>query len=218
VLLNSAQRRRDVIVVGASAGGFDPMFRLLAAIPTEPSMIVAAVLHRSPFSEGLADVVQRATRHAVVEPVESVAVEQGVIYLAPRDMHLVFEDGHVLGVRSAKRHFTRPAVDVMFESAAEQYGARVIGVLLSGAGGDGANGLIRIKACGGLSLVQSPSEAQHPSMPVMALREDHVDAALPIDELIEVVPALAKGLPVDTHGHLSSKTAFANGARMPRLL
>lgn len=201
--LNGAQIRRDIVVVGASAGGFEPTFRVLHSIAGEPPVIIGVVIHRSPFGgpSFLAEVLARRAGRAVVEPIDAVDVTAGLIYLAPRDMHLMFAGGRAGAVRSAKQHFTRPAVDPLFISAAETYGPRVVGVLLSGAGADGVLGLIHIKTNGGISLVQSPDEAAHPRMPETALREDHVDAALPVSELMKVIPALTRGKKVETNGH-----------------
>jgi two-component system chemotaxis response regulator CheB len=202
--LNRAQLRRDVVVIGASAGGLEPLLQLVAAIPPELPVIIAAVLHRSPFGPSvLAELLRRRARRTVVEPLEIVKVDPGVIYLGPRDMHIVFEDGAVMGQRSAKQHFTRPAVDPLFMSAAALYGSRVLGILLSGGGADGVLGLIQIKLKGGLTLVQRPDEARQPSMPATALREDDVDAALSVSQLLNVVPALAQGKRVKTNSQAS---------------
>ncbi|WP_447986986.1 chemotaxis protein CheB [Nitrospira sp. Nam74] len=95
--------------------------------------------------------------------------------------------------RGPKEHFTRPAIDPLFRSAAEVYGPRVIGLLLSRAGDDGVRGLIHIKGAGGLSLVQDPSEAMMPSMPINALLYDHVDLVLPLTELASILIPLMAG-------------------------
>jgi two-component system chemotaxis response regulator CheB len=108
-----------------------------------------------------------------------------------------------LACATAKQHFTRPAVDPLFMSAAQAYGSRVLGLLLSGGGADGVLGLIQINARGGLTLVQRPDEARQPSMPATALREDDVDGALTVSQLIHVVPALAQGERVKTNGQAS---------------
>jgi len=204
--LNHAGLRRDIIVIGASAGGLAPMLDLVAAIPAELPVIIAAVLHRSPFGPNiLSELLERRAQRTVVEPLNGgVRAVAGTVYLGPRDLHLVFNDGVVLGRRSAKQHYTRPAVDPLFISAAESYGSRVLGVLLSGGGTDGVLGLIRIKTKGGLTLVQRPDEARQPSMPATALREDDVDAALSVAELLRVVPALARGQRVTTPHPASS--------------
>ena len=112
---------------------------------------------------------------------------------APRDQHLVINDGHLQLRRGAKEHRTRPAIDPLFRSAAHTYGPRAVGVLLSGSGDDGVTGLIEIKKAGGVSLVQHPSEALHPSMPRTAIEEDDVDRILVLHELAAALTALAEG-------------------------
>ncbi len=216
--LNAQELRRDVLVVGASAGGIEPALHLLGSIPDGLELIVALVIHRGAFGgpsrEGraslLGDILGRRARRPVVEPLEYVSAVPGVIYLGPRDRHIVFEGDRVTSVRSAKQHFTRPAVDPLFISAAEAFGPRVMGVLLSGGGSDGVLGLIHVKARGGLGMVQSPAEAPHPSMPSTALCEDHVDAAVTLQELVRIVPVLAQGKRVVTNG--ISAAANARGA------
>src|SRR5262249_28597096 len=129
----------------------------------------------------------------VVEPTHGEPVEPSRIYLAPRDFHLTIRDERWNLDREAKQHRMRPAVDPLFMSAAAARGDRVVGILLSGGGADGVEGLIAIKSKGGLSLVQRPDEARQPSMPVTALREDDVDAALSLEELALLIPLLAGG-------------------------
>src|ERR671923_976034 len=129
----------------------------------------------------------------VIEPADGLRLEHGIVYVAPRDQHLVFEDGVVRLDRGPKQHRTRPAIDPLFLSASAAYGPRVVGVLLSGMGGDGVTGFLAIKAAGGITLVQTPSDAQFPVMPMRALREDDVDGALSVEDLPPVLTALAVG-------------------------
>jgi two-component system chemotaxis response regulator CheB len=124
-------------------------------------------------------------------------VELGRAYLAPPDLHLLIEEAHFRLRRTPKVNFTRPAVDPLFQSAAATYGPRVVGVLLSGEGRDGVSGLMAIKAAGGLSIVQDPAEASHPSMPAKAIIHDLVDAILPLKCIASVLLSLAAGHAVD---------------------
>src|SRR5262245_26502831 len=169
------RRARDVVVIGASAGGIQALRTILAGItPSFPGLMLVAQ-HRSPYhTDHLAEVIRGRTQHIVIEPSDNERLEMGRVYIAPRDLHLVVEDGRVRALRGPKENFTRPAVDPLFRSAAAAYGPRVVGVLLSGGGQDGVRGLIAIKAAGGLSLVQKPSEAVAKSMPETALAEDDV--------------------------------------------
>ena len=185
---------RDVIVVGASAGGVQALMRLLSELPADLQAIVGIVLHRSPYHETrLPWVLGRDSRLKVIEPLDETLLEPGTVYVAPRDQHLLFEKGRARLSRGPREHRTRPAVDPLFRSAAAAYGPRVVGVLLTGFGGDGVPGLIDIKHAGGVSLVQDPLEAAHPTMPSRAIKEDDVDAILPIEGLAEAIVALASG-------------------------
>jgi two-component system chemotaxis response regulator CheB len=160
-MINGERIVRDVIVIGASAGGVQALLGLLGRLPDALPAAVAIVLHRSPFHETrLPWVLGRRTKVRVVEPSEGEPVEHGTVYVAPRDRHLVFRDGTVWMDGVPREHRTRPAIDPLFRTAAAFYGPRVVGVLLSGMGGDGVSGLMHIKAHGGLSMVQSPAEAQ----------------------------------------------------------
>ena len=198
-MLNPEREKRDVIVIGASAGGVPTLIDLFAKLPVARGSRLAVVLHRSPMYEGrLPDVLGRRSAMPVAEPEDGDAWEPGLIYVAPRDQHMVVDvDGRFRLDRGPKQHHTRPAVDPLFVSVARVYGARVIGVILTGMGADGVSGLIAISAAGGLTLVQSPSEAPHPSMPRNAIARDHVAAALPVAEMPALFAALAEGFPVE---------------------
>src|SRR5262249_35015412 len=129
----------------------------------------------------------------VAEAKHEERFEKGRIYLAPRDHHLIVDDSRLLLTRGAKEHYTRPAVDPLFRSAAAARGPGVIGVVLTGSGDDGVSGLIAIKEAGGGSIAQDPEEASHDSMPGSAIRHDHVDAILTIDEMVSELPRLVGG-------------------------
>jgi two-component system chemotaxis response regulator CheB len=132
----------------------------------------------------LAEVLGRRSALPVAEPQDGAVWEPGRIYVAPRDHHLVADTGGMLRLnRAAKQHHTRPAVDPLFVSVAEVYGPRAVGVILTGMGDDGVTGLIAINLAGGVTLVQSPAEAPHPSMPRNAIARDHVGAAMPVSEM-----------------------------------
>jgi len=192
--INGERRRRDVVTIGASAGGVEALRALIGALPADYPGVLAAVVHRSPYFESaLAAVLSRRTPHVVIEPEDGDPLAMERIYLAPRDRHMVFEDGRLRLHRGPKQHHTRPAVDPLFRSAAEIHGARVVGVLLSGSGDDGVDGLIAIKRCGGISITQDPAEAQSPWMPRNALCYDNVDLVLTAREIARALTALANG-------------------------
>ena len=193
-IINAEHLVRDIIVIGASAGGVLVIKELLTALPGDLAATALIVLHRSPFHETqLPHVLGLHAALQVVEPEDGAPMSPGMVYVAPRDQHLVVHDGFVRLDRGPKQHRTRPAIDPLFLSAAAIYGKRVIGVLLSGMGGDGVTGLITIKHSGGISLVQSPLEAQFPTMPSRAIKEDDVDAALTMVALARALPILVAG-------------------------
>jgi two-component system chemotaxis response regulator CheB len=201
-MINRDRLTRDVVVVGGSAGGFAPIKALLDSLPSDLPAIVAVVMHRHPFHEtSLPLVLGRRCPLKVVEPTDGERVQRGIVYVAPRDQHLMLCDGVVRLDRGPRQHRTRPAIDPLFVSASATYGSRVLGVLVSGLGSDGVSGFLTIKAAGGITLVQRPDEAQFPTMPLRALREDDVDGALSPAELSDAVIALAAG------------GAFTDGAR-----
>ena len=194
MLVNEERIRRDLVTIGASAGGVEGLCSLFSQLAADFPGAIAAVVHRSPlFGGDLAAVLGRTTALAVAEPVDGELLQPQRIYLAPRDMHMVVEDGRVRVNRGPKEHHTRPAVDPLFSSAAAADGPGVVGVLLSGGGDDGLRGLIAIKAAGGISIVQDPAEARHPSMPRNAIVYHHVDAVLPVGRIGAALTALAKG-------------------------
>lgn len=196
--INRERLHRDLIVIGASAGGVEALMALFAKMPADIPAAIAVVLHRSRVQETrLAAVLGRRAALPVVEPRGGETLQPGVVWLAPRDHHLVLEGGRLQLTHGPREHHTRPAIDPLFVSAARQAGSRVVGVVLSGTGDDGVRGLLAIMAAGGLCLVQDPEEARHAGMPRNALARDHVSAALSLDDLASALPALAAGDPVE---------------------
>jgi two-component system chemotaxis response regulator CheB len=163
----------------------------------------------------LAAVLGRRSALPIIEPHENQrTLKRGTIYLAPADHHLVFEGGGALIHRGPKEHSTRPAVDPLFRSAAEVFGRRVVGVLLTGCGEDGVSGLISISRVSGLALVQDPAEAYMPFMPINALRFDHVAAHLSLRQMALVLDALTNGRAVTVP--LRSRPSKRPFAKAPR--
>lgn len=173
----------SLVVVGGSRGGTEALRAILAALPADFPLPLAAVLHRGRGGpELMARSLAAGTALAVVDAEDKMALLPGRVHLAPKDYHLLVEypeaavpgadeaNGHALSLSTeAPVHFARPAIDVLFESAAEVYRERVIGVLLTGSNDDGAAGLARIKECGGVTLVQDPATAAAGEMPAAAL-------------------------------------------------
>jgi two-component system chemotaxis response regulator CheB len=184
---------KDVIVIGSSAGGVEALRRLCAGLPADLPAAVLVVQHLSPSARSvLPQLLDRAGPLPAASPRDGEALERGRIYVAGPDHHLLLRPGHMLVRRGPFENRTRPAVNALFRSAAVAYGARVIGVVLTGLLDDGTDGLIAIKAVGGTSVVQDPADAEWPSMPRNALKRDHVDHAVKLDDMGALLSRLCR--------------------------
>jgi two-component system chemotaxis response regulator CheB len=178
---------RDIIVIGASAGGLSAFNRVIKQLPEELNAAVFIVWHLSPYSNSmLPEILNRAGKLKAKHPDDGEPIELGKIYIAPPDHHLLLEAGRIRLTKGPKENRFRPAIDPLFRSAAYAYGSRVVGVILTGALDDGTAGLWAIKDRGGIAVVQDPAEAEQPSMPASALKNVEVDHSLPVSE----IPAL----------------------------
>ncbi|PWU19627.1 MAG: hypothetical protein C5B48_13330 [Candidatus Rokuibacteriota bacterium] len=190
--------RRNIVLIGASAGGIPALMQVFEGLPPDFPATTAVVMHRSALADShLAEIFQRSARLPLVEPEDAMRIKPGTIYLAPRDHHLHLLNDHIEPRRGPKQHFARPAIDPLFTSAAETHGEHVVGVLLTGWGQDGVDGLIAIKREGGFVIVQDPEEAQAPSMPLNAVLHDHVDLVLPVARIAAALVQLARGDAID---------------------
>lgn len=175
---------RDIVVIGASAGGVSALQQLCARLPADFPAAIFVAQHLSPAARSLLpQLIGRAGPLDAVSPQDGDAIEPGRIYVAGPDLHMLLRPGKVLMRRGPHENRTRPAVNALFRSAAIAYAGRVIGVVLTGLLDDGTDGLIAIKAAGGLSVVQDPADAEWPSMPQNALKRDHVDHSVTLDRL-----------------------------------
>jgi two-component system, chemotaxis family, protein-glutamate methylesterase/glutaminase len=178
--------RREIVMIGVSAGGLDALCRLLGDLPADLRLALVIVQHRSKESEALCEVLAHCSVLPVEEVVDKATISEGHVYLAPPDYHLLVEDGFFSLSLDAPELFSRPSIDVAFESAADAYAGRAIGVVLTGANHDGARGLRRIFERGGYAIVQDPATAEVAVMPAAALR------SVPTAEVatLESLPAL----------------------------
>jgi two-component system chemotaxis response regulator CheB len=174
----------DIVVVGASAGGVEALRRLIATLPDSFPASIFVVLHVPPNSHSaLPDILARAGRLAVRHAVDGEPVLPGVVYVAPPDAHLLLKPGFVHLLHGPTENGHRPAIDPLFRSAAVSYGPRVIGVILSGVLDDGTAGLYAVSQAGGITIVQAPSDALYPSMPLSAIQAVPVDVVGSVDEI-----------------------------------
>jgi two-component system chemotaxis response regulator CheB len=182
-----------ILVIAASAGGLEAMRQIVAALPVPCRAAVFIAWHIGPNSSVLPAILARASGSPAIHPRHGYTIEAGHIYVAPPDHHMRLGAGIIRLDRSPKVHHTRPAADPLFLSAAEVYGPRVIGIVLSGGATDGAAGLRSIKERGGIALVQRPESAEVPFMPRAAIEAGNPDAVLSILEIAQRVSRLCSG-------------------------
>jgi two-component system chemotaxis response regulator CheB len=175
----------EIVAVGASWGGLHAVETLLAGLPADfpPAIVIAQHRSADATGGGLSGLLERHAGRPVREVADKDPIRPGAVYLAPADYHLLVEPGHFsLSVDERVQH-ARPSVDVLFESVADAYRERAVGIVLTGANRDGAEGLARIKRLGGVAIVQDPAEAEAGTMPAAALRATEADAVLPLGEI-----------------------------------
>jgi two-component system chemotaxis response regulator CheB len=186
----------EFVAVGTSLGGLNALVVLLEGLPQRFPVPMAIVQHRSvsPDGGGLAQLLQEHSQLRVVEAEDKMPIEPGTIYLAPADYHLLVEEPGLFAlstdgpVRSA-----RPSIDVLFQTAADAYGSALLGVLLTGASADGAEGLATVKARGGRAIVEDPATAECGTMPAAGLAATAVDYVLPLAKIGAYVVTLVEG-------------------------
>ena len=174
----------DIIVVGASSGGLKSLQTLLSGLPGDFSLPLVMVQHRGKDTDlELAEYLGKFSNMPVREPEDKEPVERGVAYLAPRDYHLLLENHQFALSTEAPVAFARPSIDVLFESAADDYKSKTIGVIMTGANNDGARGLMKIKRAGGVAVVEDPNSATSRQMPLAAIAQTRPDWILPLPEI-----------------------------------
>jgi two-component system chemotaxis response regulator CheB len=180
------------IAIGASAGGVEALSLLLPALPTELAAPVFIVLHQPRHRPSLlVDIFKLRCDLPVREAEDKEAVEPGTIYFAPPDYHLLIDEGPRLALSADELvHYSRPSIDVLFESAADIYEDRLLGILLTGANEDGASGMAAIHRAGGTTVVQKPETAIAASMPASALARTPVDRVLTLDGIAALLRSL----------------------------
>lgn len=189
--MSKTSTNHDIIVIGTSAGGIEALGVLVRELDPDLPAAVFAVLHVGATSH-LAAVLARQSRLPVAPASSGVRFERGKIYVAVPGFHLLLHDDHLLLRRGPRENLSRPAVDPLFRSAAATFGGRVIGAVLTGALSDGTAGLRAIKRCGGLAVVQDPSDALVSEMPCNALRHVDVDHVCKIEDMARLLGSLSR--------------------------
>ena len=182
----------EAVVIGASAGGVHALLALLSGLPTNFFLPIIAVLHLpKERSSRLAEVFQQRLAMSVREAADKQAIAPSTLYFAGSGYHLSIEVDRTFSLSCEDPvNYSRPSIDVLMESAADAYGARLAGVLLTGANFDGAAGLARIKQRGGMTVVQDPAEAQVATMPEAAIRKMKPNLILTLDGIRQLLVEL----------------------------
>lgn len=182
----------ELVAIGASAGGVEALSLLLAALPADFPAAVAIVLHLPPDRISLlAQLFDARCALPVKEVEDKEPVVPGIVYFAAPDYHMLVEPGGTFSLsRDLPVHFSRPAIDLLLESAAQAYREHVLGIVLTGSSVDGADGLLQIREMGGQAWVQEPSEARAGTMPAAALRIAGADRVLGLPEMASALSLL----------------------------
>ena len=186
----------ELVAVGTSLGGLNALTALLRDLPATFPVPIVVVQHRTVSADGggLTQLLQEHARLQVVEAEDKMVLQSGTVYIAPADYHLLIEEVGMLALSTeAPVRSARPSIDVLFETAAEAYGPSLVGVLLTGASADGAEGLARVKARGGKAIVEDPSTAECRTMPAAGLAATAVDYVLPLAKIGDHLVTLAEG-------------------------
>jgi two-component system, chemotaxis family, protein-glutamate methylesterase/glutaminase len=186
-----SERPSSLVVVGASAGGVEPLREIISALPADLAAAVVVVLHVPREGSRLPEILTRAAQMPAAHATSGEPLAAGRIYVAPPDRHLLVRDGRAVVVRGPRENSARPAIDPLFRSAALEFAARTVAVVLSGVRNDGALGARAISEQGGCVIVQDPADADFPGMPESAIARDHPDRVLPATA---IAPAIVKAV------------------------
>ena len=174
-----------VFVIGGSAGSIDVLLQVINKLPVYTGAVFIIVVHRKNDKDSiLEDIISHKTELTVREVEDKEPITLNTIFIAPPDYHLLIENENIFSLDSSEKiQFSRPSIDVTFESVAEVFKERVVGILLSGANADGTEGIIKIKSCGGFTIAQDPSTAEVPFMPQQAINTGIIDRVIPAKDL-----------------------------------
>lgn len=184
---------RDIIVIGASAGGVSALAEIVGSLPADLPAAVFVVLHISPYGHSaLPEILSRRGALPARHPKDGETIQPGRVYVAPPDFHLAIQRRRIRLSHGPAENGHRPAVDVLFRTAARAFKKRVVGVVLTGNLDDGTSGLSFVKKHGGTAVVQDPGEADYAGMPESAMRNVEVDYVLPLAGIVPLLDRLAR--------------------------
>jgi two-component system, chemotaxis family, protein-glutamate methylesterase/glutaminase len=207
-------KRRDIIVIGTSAGGLETLDHLIGQLPTDLPASIVIVQHMDPGNSG-EPLLRRLGRHQAFHPKlakHGERLKARHIYIAPPESHLLIKRDKMLVTKGAAENRHRPGIDPLFRSAAVSHGSRVIGVVLTGMMDDGTAGLIAVKRCGGVTVIQDPRDAAYSGMPLSALDNANVDYCVSVTEMGPLLTKLVSQRPGKTKavpGDVRTEAAIA---------
>ena len=183
----AATKKIEAIVIGVSAGGLEALSMILSALPMHFPLPIAIVQHRAKDDNSLLeDVLETKCRIKIKQADEKETIRGGIVYFAPANYHLLVEKDHSFSLSGGIfENYSRPSIDVLFETAADTYKDKLLGIILTGASNDGAKGILTIQKQGGLTIAQDPNEAKYPFMPKAAIDLGGVTHILNLKEIIE---------------------------------
>jgi two-component system chemotaxis response regulator CheB len=183
-----------ILVIGGSAGSFVLVRKILESLPaTFPLPIVLCLHRRRDISNGFVESLSPVSKLKVLEPLDKDPIQRGFVYLDPSNYHVFIESGETFALSTEKEeNYSRPSIDLTFESAGKVYGKKMIGIMLSGANSDGAKGILSSKNSGAYTIIQDPEEALFDTMPREALKLISPDEILKCDEIISFLKTLVK--------------------------
>ncbi|NBL65727.1 chemotaxis protein CheB [Flavobacterium sp. NST-5] len=182
-----AENELKVVIIGGSAGSLEVLMRLLPKLPNPIPFALVIVVHRKSADDTILEELIAAKTKIPVQPTEDkIPIFKGNIYIAPSDYHLLFEKNHTIAVdNSEKINYSRPSIDVTFQSAAEIFTSNTTAILLSGANTDGSKGLQILKTLGAITIVQNPETAEMPFMPQTAIQNSNPHFIFSPEEIIQ---------------------------------
>ncbi len=188
------KRRYDVVAIGASAGGLNALTHVLRGLPRDFPSSIVIVQHLSPGHKSwIANLLGRAVQIGVEQAEHGKIMQPGTAYIAPPGEHLLVGPGKLQLAHTQLVHFSRPSIDLLFESVAGTYGSRSIGVVLSGSGRDGSSGIRALREAGGITIAQTPEDAEFRHMPEAAIETGCVDFVLALDKIGSTLTELCSG-------------------------
>lgn len=189
---NDLKKSCEILLIGGSAGSLEVLMEILPNLKSIPNFAIVIILHRKSAEDStLEDLIAMKTKIPVIKVEDKVLLKSGNIYIAPSDYHLLFEKTRILSLDvSEKVNYSRPSIDVSFESASIVFGNKCIAILLSGANADGTQGLKAIQNAGGIVIVQNPEHAVMPFMPQSALSALKPNYVFEVKEIFEYINSI----------------------------